>query len=273
MTHPGSSLPSLQFLKLGGSLITDKKLPRTARLDTITRLTAEIKRYKKETPNSKLIIGHGSGSFGHIPAKKYGTKEGVTSEEEWQGFAEVWWEATSLNHILMEHLQREGLPAVSFPASGSATTQNGRLLAWDLNPINAALEANLLPVVYGDVVFDTHLGGTILSTEDIFSHLAEAFQPQRILLAGIEAGVWADYPACTELVQEITLKNWSSYAAALFGSEATDVTGGMASKVQAMLELISLVPELEVQIFSGKLAGSLMDVLHGKIIGTRLTAH
>lgn len=55
-----------------------------------------------------------------------------------------------------------------------------------------ALANGILPVVYGDVVFDEVRGGTILSTEDLFQHLAHQLHPERVLLAGLEAGVWAD---------------------------------------------------------------------------------
>ena len=37
-------------------------------------------------------------------------------------------------------------------------------------------------MIYGDVVFDRLLGGTILSTEDLFAHLAAHLQPARLLV-------------------------------------------------------------------------------------------
>ncbi len=66
----------------------------------------------------------------------------------------------------------------------------------------------MLPVVHGDVAFDEALGGTILSTEDVFAFLAEHLSPTRILLAGIEAGVWEDFPARTKLVKQIQLSDY-----------------------------------------------------------------
>lgn len=68
---------NLVFLKLGGSLITDKTRPRTVRLDTLKRLCAEIASARKHDPNLQLLLGHGSGSFGHVAAKKYKTREGL----------------------------------------------------------------------------------------------------------------------------------------------------------------------------------------------------
>ena len=70
MTH------EIIFLKLGGSLITDKDKPYTPRLDKLADLALEIKTVLDSTPELVLILGHGSGSFGHTAAKKYGTRDG-----------------------------------------------------------------------------------------------------------------------------------------------------------------------------------------------------
>ena len=71
----------LVFLKLGGSLITEKSREATARKDVITRLAAELADIHRSNPNLRLLLGHGSGSFGHVPAKKYNTRTGVHTPE------------------------------------------------------------------------------------------------------------------------------------------------------------------------------------------------
>jgi len=233
-------------------------------------LAGEIRTVREKIPNLKLILGHGSGSFGHIPAKKYGTRQGVETEEAWGGFAEVWWEASSLNRIVLGALHEANLPVISFPASGAVSARDGKVTIWNLAPLKAALAADLLPVVSGDVVFDSQRGGTILSTEDIFTHLGLSLLPQKILLAGIESGVWADYPNCTQLISTITQENWDLVSPSLGGSQATDVTGGMASKVQGMLDLTSQIPGVEVHIFSGKQPGILTRALLGEATGTKI---
>ena len=263
-------MANLIFLKLGGSLITNKEVPRTARKEVIEHLVGEIATSCQANPDLRLVLGHGSGSFGHVPAKKYDTRQGVISPQGWRGFAEVWYEAATLNHLVLDFLHAAGLPGVSFPVSGGVTAQDGCVAAWNLTPLRAALENDLLPVVHGDVVFDTVRGGTILSTEDIFVHLARQLQPKRILLAGIDQGVFADYPACQHLIPEITPANWEIVAPALGGSAATDVTGGMASKVRQMLDLAIEIPELEISIFNGGQPGNLAAALQGKTLGTRI---
>ncbi len=260
------------FLKLGGSLITDKSRPHTPRPQVLERLAGEIKTVFDERPGFKLVIGHGSGSFGHVPAKHYGTRQSVHTDEQWRGFSEVWYEASALTRIVVESLSSAGLPVIAFSPSASAISKDGAVLSWELKPVIAALQNGLLPVVHGDVVFDTVRGGTILSTEDLFEHLTGVLHPERILLAGIEAGVWADYPTCTRLIEDINPANLPQIFPLLGGSDQIDVTGGMASKVQQSMALVNRHPGLTIQIFSGDTAGSVKKALRGDHLGTILHA-
>ncbi|MCS7009779.1 MAG: isopentenyl phosphate kinase [Anaerolineales bacterium] len=260
----------LTFLKLGGSLITDKTRPYTPRLDLLQQLAQEIAQTLKETPGLFLLLGHGSGSFGHEAARRFDTHRGVSRPEAWRGFAEVWYQASSLNRIVLAALRQADLPAVTISPFSSITAYARRILIWDLYPLQMALERNLLPVVHGDTVFDEALGGTILSTEDLFIHLAHELRPRRILLAGLEEGVWADFPARTRLLTELTPAMLAESAWMVGEAVGADVTGGMRAKVTQMLKLVEELPDLEVVIFSGALPGNLRRALQGEPIGTRL---
>jgi isopentenyl phosphate kinase len=269
-------MAELAFLKLGGSLITDKDLPYTPRLDKLNVLAQEIKAAlcsdrlagsQKQT-ELKLILGHGSGSFGHTAGKKYGTRNGVHTPEEWAGFAEVRFQAAELNRHVMEALFKTGIPALSFPPSATIISRDGKVASYETAAIRMAMTNNILPVVYGDVVFDEIRGGTILSTEDVFGYLARELHPQRILLAGLEAGVWEDFPARTRLVHAISSKSYEEMRKGIGKSASADVTGGMASKVEEMLNLVQQVDGLTVQIFSAEDAGNLTRVIEGDLVGT-----
>jgi isopentenyl phosphate kinase len=260
--------PELVFIKLGGSLITDKDTPRTPRLEVLARLAEEIAEARRQRPQLQILLGHGSGSFGHVPGRKYGTRQGVHSQREWMGFAEVWKEARALNQLVIEALAASGLPVIAFPPSGAVIAVDGRPLHWDLRPMQAALDAALLPLVYGDTIFDEQRGGTILSTEDLFIYLARLLRPGRVLLAGREEGVWADYPACTRLIPEITPGNYAAVAAQITGSASVDVTGGMLEKVRIMLDLAGDLPGFEARIFSGLKPGLVKQALLGAQPGT-----
>jgi isopentenyl phosphate kinase len=260
----------LVFLKLGGSLITVKDQPHTPRLEVITRLADEIAEARSQEAGLRILLGHGSGSFGHHAADRYHTRQGVKSMEEWQGFIEVWQQAAALNQLVMQALEKASLPALSFPPSAMINTRDGQISSWNLEPIRASLANGLLPVIYGDVVFDSELGGTIFSTEELFRYLAPRLQPSRLLFAGLEAGVWADYPGNTQLLAEITPASYPQVEAGLKGSAATDVTGGMADKVRQIMAMVNEIPSLTATIFSGEAAGNVRRSLSGEVLGTRL---
>lgn len=260
----------LTFIKLGGSLITDKQIPFSARKQTIKRLGLEILSFHQDHPAHRLVIGHGSGSFGHAAAVEYGTMQGVRTASDWEGFQAVWWAAHQLNQIVCEILIEVGLPIISMPASAAAITSNRRLREWQVEPLRRCLENGLIPLVYGDVIVDTEIGGTILSTEELFTGLIPLLKPERILLAGIDEGVYRDYPQNKILLEKITPQSIEQGTINLRESGNRDVTGGMASKVSEMVQIVKANPSIHIQIFSGELQGNLNSVLEGVHSGTAI---
>lgn len=248
----------LNFLKLGGSLLTEKTGVEETRPQVITRIAQEIAQARQAQPELALLLGHGSGSFGHVAAAKYGTRQGVHTSEQWHGFAEVSAAAARLNKIVTDALVQEGVPAISLQPSASALCSDGQIESLATQTIEQALYHQLVPLVYGDVAFDQVRGGTIISTEEIFTYLVAELQPTWLLLAGETDGV---YDKARTTIPLITPNNFEQIKSALGGSRGTDVTGGMASKVQAMLALTQEHPGLAILIFSGLTAGNIIQAL------------
>jgi isopentenyl phosphate kinase len=258
-------MSELIFLKLGGSLLTDKTQPQALRGDVLRRLAVEIVAALADCPDLRLLIGHGSGSFGHMAARKYNTRAGVASAAGWRGYAETARAAAQLNRLVVDALWEAGVPALAIQPSASAHCRDGELLELAERPIRAALAQGLAPVLYGDVALDAARGGTIISTEELFAWLAPRLAPRRIVLVGEVAGVLSADPAsgvAGELIPEITPETLPQLAQALGGSRGVDVTGGMVAKVAAMLALVQATPELDsVQIISGLVPGLVHAVL------------
>lgn len=290
-------MQELVFLKLGGSLITDKTQEYTTRHEKLADLASQIASSLHTHPGLRLVLGHGSGSFGHTAAKKYGTRGGAPSlptsfskklgevssspvgreawgeGNYWHGFAEVWFQASRLNRYVIQALYEAGIPAMTFSPVASLWSENGQVAKWDLSQIETALEVGILPVVHGDVIFDRTKGGTILSTEDLFEHLARELRPKRILLAGLEEAVWADFPARRQRVEVLTRESFNEISTEVGESVGADVTGGMQSKVRQMLALVEHVPGLQALIFSGEGKDNLEKALKGENIGTLITKY
>jgi isopentenyl phosphate kinase len=257
-------MSELVFVKLGGSVITDKVQPETARPAVIERLAVEVARALAVRPDLRLVLGHGSGSFGHVRARQYRTVEGVSTPADWRGFATVAAVAARLNRIVTDVFLAAGIPVWSLQPSASARCRARELVSLETAPVQEALARGLVPLVYGDVALDEVQGGTIISTEQIFAYLARRFYPARLILVGVVDGVFRGDPLrepSASLIPEITAENWQEVRTALGGSHATDVTGGMLSKVEQMLGLVGELPELVVHLLSGERAGALEAAL------------
>ncbi len=264
-------MSDLIFLKLGGSLLTDKTVAEALRAETLHRLAAEIAAARAADPQLRLVLGHGSGSFGHVAAARHGTRAGVNGPAQWAGFAEVADAAARLNRHVIAALLAAGVPAVGLPPSASASVTNGQIRDLAITPVESALVAGLVPVVFGDVAFDAARGGTIVSTEEVMDYLAARLRPAWFLLAGETEGVLDGAGEVIPLITAITLP---AFLPALGGSRGTDVTGGMAAKVATMVALVEANPGLNIRIFSGLQPGLLTQLLHNPALerGTRLSS-
>ncbi len=247
----------LTLVKLGGSLITDKAVEQSFRAETVSRISAEIAEALAALPQP-LIIGHGSGSFGHFAAHRHGTMQGAATADQWRGFAEVALVAADLNALMAHSLWDAGVPVLRIQPSASLLAADGVPQSMSLQAIQSAIEKGLVPLVYGDVALDTVRGCTIVSTESLFTYLAHALPASRILLVGEVPGV---LDAAGGVIPRITPSTLQDATGALKGSRGTDVTGGMLSKVTDMVALVEQKPTLSIQIIDGIAPGVLRDAL------------
>ncbi len=253
----------LIFLKLGGSAITDKTRQATARADVIRDVARQVAQARRADPTLQILIGHGSGSFGHFAAKKFG----FGARDNWRAYAETGAAAARLNRLVTDLFLAADVPVVALQPSASARCRDGALIDLAVAPIQAALASHLVPLVFGDVAFDETRGMAIASTEMLFAHLAPILTPTRIILAGIVDGVFTADPLQNpnaELIREITPANFARIEAQLRGSHGVDVTGGMIGKVRTMLALVERQPRVQAQIVSAVRANGIAHILAGE---------
>ncbi|MDI6806302.1 MAG: isopentenyl phosphate kinase [Candidatus Aenigmarchaeota archaeon] len=261
----------LILLKLGGSVVTDKSKPFTEDIKIIRRLAREIHAARKEK-NFRLVVGHGGGSYPHVPAKKYKTNEGVVNKKSCEGIAKVQDAASTLNRIIVRELIAAGECAVSIHLSSSCVTENGEIKYMFLKPIKKLLDLNMIPVPYGDVCLDSEKGCSILSTEKILSYLAKKlptmekkYKVSRILICTKVPGVFTGDPIKNPNAKHIPLvtpKNLKEIINYVKGSAGIDVTGGMLHKVEMLLELAK--KEIESEIINATKPGILKRALLGE---------
>lgn len=238
------------FVKFGGSVITDKRIPEAADHDAIKRLAQAVAEARQLRPSMRLVLSHGSGSFGHVAAAKYGVHKGLAPEADWYGFAATAGAALRLNRLVVDALLAVHVPALSLQPSTTVETAQRQVVSWDTRHIERALHYRMVPVVHGDVSFDQQQGCTIASTEMLLQWLCTvpALAPTRIILVG-ESAVYTADPHKDPRAQRIPVvsqRNINLVVASAGASYGIDVTGGMASKVDLMWRLVQQLPQLQV---------------------------
>lgn len=258
------------LIKLGGSLVTDKLVAKSFRRAVVQQIAAQLAMLFAHDDGRRVVLGHGSGSFGHVVAQQYRTAQGVSSADERLGMARVGAVAAELSGLILEELLAAGLPALRFPPSALLMTRDRRIDWLETRPLQSALEQGSLPLVHGDIALDSLVGGTIVSTEAVFAALVKPLGVSEIILLGEVAGVLDDRGM---VIPRITPETFPALKPLLGGASGIDVTGGMLHKVQAMIELVARQPGLTITIADGRRKGILLDLLlHRREIGTRITA-
>jgi len=227
------------LIKLGGSLITDKEKPFTAKIEIIKDLARQIKEALDKDKDIQLIIGNGGGSFPHYPAVKYNMNQGIKTKDQEKGFCLVQDAASQLNRIIVGELLKAGVQAVSMNPSSMIISYNGKIKDFFVDPIIKSLSLNLVPVVYGDIVIDEVFGSKIYSTEQLLGKIAlklikQNFKIEKIIHNGITIGVLDEN---NQNIPKINKDTFAKIEKNFTLAKGFDVTGGMLHKVKESLNL------------------------------------
>lgn len=230
-------MDSVILVKLGGSLLTDKRRPYTPRPDTIERLADEVDRAWPSL-RGRLVLGHGSGSFGHEAARDTGLAA-TEAEVSAKALSRTHHAAHRLHRHVIDALRDAGLPVISFAPSSLLVTDEGRPASLHTEPVQRGLEQGGLPVTFGDVTLDRTHGGAICSTETVLRALAGSLQSQDVpvgpaLWFGDTEGV---YDATGGIIDTIVPSQAEEVLSTTSASDAPDVTGGMRHRVETALAL------------------------------------
>lgn len=255
---------NLIFAKLGGSLITEKNAPATIKYSILKRIVKELKEVVDRERSLQLLIGHGGGSFPHPIAKAFKTAEGFIRTDSVRGFAMCQNAASTLNRLVVDLMTDYGINAVSIQPSACCIAEEGEIAEFFFRPIEECMSKGLIPVVFGDCVFDTAKGCTILSTEQIFTYLSGFLRPSRVLIFGLVDGVYTSDPQRDEnasLLPRIEIEKYTSLESYLGSSFSVDVTGGMSTKVKDLIKIAER--GIECEILGGE-SGNIKRALAGE---------
>lgn len=269
-THNMKNLGPVVLVKIGGSLISDKTKAYSVKDDALRQIAQEVKKISDN--GVPMVLGHGAGSFAHVPAKKYQTHRGFINDSSAEGLVKVAAAARDFNQIVMAALHDAGVPAISIAPCSCMTAENFELGTMYAKPIELLLREGLVPVVFGDTVLDATRGCAIFSTELVLKYLAaqlihDGWSISHIVHCSSAGGV---FDGAGQLIPLLTPDNFAEYSAAVSGSDGTDVSGGMAQKVAQTLEMAeSGIPGIIIDGIAQKLSDAVMGK---KVKGTYVRA-
>ena len=256
-----SSDSSPIILKLGGSVVTDKDEKETVdveRLAEVARAVGAANELKEQDDaDAGLVVVHGGGSFGHHHAAKHGVSrsDGTRNVEAIRMIHDA---MGRLNKAVLDFLGDAGVDAVPVrPYSAANRDAEGNLDLYT-GQVEAMLDEGFVPVLHGDVVTHEGKGATILSGDELVTELAGRIGAGRVGVCSTVPGVLDAEEAVIDEIGSI-----DEVRDVLGESESTDVTGGMAAKVGALLEL-----DAPASIFG---PDDLQAFLAGDEVGTRIS--
>jgi len=244
-----------RILKIGGSILTDKNRELTARPDEIMRVAKEI----ASQPDDVVLV-HGAGSFGHIPAKRFG----LPHEFSRLGLRVTHNSVARLCELVVEALSLAGVECLPVHPLSCLLLRDGRIDSFFIEPVKEMLKDGIMPVLHGDVAMDVTGKAAIVSGDQLVAHLARALQAEVVAVgSNVDGILFSGRP-----LQKITRKELSAVESAIGGSAGVDVTGGMRGKLLELLDLADL--GIDSIIFNAGIEGNITRALKGEFVGTRV---
>jgi len=213
-------------LKLGGSVVTDKDGREAIDEAALEAAAAAVGDY-----DGDIVVVHGGGSFGHPAAADRGVSATAGTRDASDAVA-VHDAMGRLNAAVVERLDAYGVAALPVRPLSFARKSGEGDLTLPTDGVAAMLAEGFTPVLHGDVVVTEGRGVTVASGDALVAALARDLPVERVGLCSTVSGVLDEDGDVVARIEA-----FADVAAAVGASESTDVTGGMAAKVRALLDL------------------------------------
>jgi isopentenyl-diphosphate delta-isomerase len=237
------------ILKLGGSFLTNKEEPFSLRKDIIKNSVEQIIKSKRN-----MILVHGGGSFGHPVAKKYNIVEGNKKKVQNQiyGLAKTHNAMVKLNSYLTDLFLENNFPALSIQTS-SIFFKDGNKMTFNPEVVNRCVKLDILPILYGDIIFSKNGDFSIISGDTIILELCKKMKDieiEKVVFTMETDGIYV-YDKNSEtnkVATSLKCSELGDLSLARLGNKI-DVTGGIRGKIKQIKKICDL--GIPVQLING----------------------
>ncbi|MCH8907682.1 MAG: hypothetical protein IH840_11380 [Candidatus Heimdallarchaeota archaeon] len=260
---------NIVIIKLGGAAITIKDQEYTPDLEVISRVFNEIKE-----SGCVAIIVHGAGSYAHPIARKYNLRNGrdekVTLSDQRSAISRIRMSVTKLHLLLLEAADQAGLNTFSVPIS-AIMVSNGPELETSAyyEVIHEALSQEFVPIIFGDMVFDTENQFRVVSGDRIIRLLTKFLQVKgysdiEVIFGTNVDGLYDRDPKYSDakFYSKMTKSQLDEIKNQIGESLTSDITGGMKGKITEIIQILDL--EVNVKIINLMKPDFLLNLLTNK---------
>jgi len=240
------------LVKLGGSIITNKKKPLSPRKKTIDSIVQSLRKVKED-----MVLVHGGGSYGHYWSVKYDMHT-KPANYNIRGVSIVKNSMIELNKIILDSFLKNKLNPYCLPPSNFML--GTKPITKKINEIKKIANSGLIPITFGDALWYANKKSYILSGDQIMSILARVIRPRLSIFILNEDGLYSNLKS-KKLINEFKNEKIS------IKKDTMDVTGGMARKVSEATNISKM--GLRVFFVNGNKPNRIVNAINGnKFEGT-----
>jgi len=218
------------LIKLGGSIITNKKKPLSAKRKTIDNIVSSFRKI-----NEDFVVVHGGGSYGHYWSVKYNMHT-KPKKYDLKGVSIVKNSMIVLNTIILDSFLKNKLNPYCLPPTDFV--MGNKPIKKKILEIKKIANSGLIPITYGDALWYGNKKSYILSGDKIMSLLARVLRPRLSIFVLNEDGLYSDIKT-KKLIYDFKDEK------IFIKKTLMDVTGGMTRKVAEAL----IISKMGLKVF------------------------
>lgn len=242
------------IVKLGGSVITDKRRPLTARPRAIASMAGAL-----AEAGEPLIVVHGGGSFGHYWSVRHDMHTRPARRDP-AAVAAVKNSMVDLDAMVLRAMAERGIGPYALPPHALVRPGGDRASAPAVREAGRIAESGLVPVTYGDALWRRGGMAYIMSGDRLVSMLSLALRPRLAVFATDADGLYRDMDS-----RELIPRVGPAEAGRIAGSLAEDAAGAGAGRARGAAARSAPAPDVTGGIRrkvleAARLAGAGIDV-------------
>ena len=218
------------LIKLGGSIITNKKKPLSAKRKTIDNIVSSFRKISED-----FVVVHGGGSYGHYWSVKYDMHT-KPKKYDLKGVSIVKNSMIELNTIILDSFLKNKLNPYCLPPTDFV--MGNKPINKKILEIKKIANSGLIPITYGDALWYGNKKSYILSGDKIMSLLARVLRPRLSIFVLNEDGLYSDIKT-KKLIYDFKDEK------IFIKKTLMDVTGGMTRKVAEA----SIISKMGLKVF------------------------